>query len=733
MLIPQLSLSQEQAALQTQYASVIEQAIANQLLQSSEQVLSAKGVFGECNSPLCGEDSLQLVLQQIQVQAPQVDLVILYSLSTTSDAMLSAELIDPLSFEYYDSVTLPLLPSSDGDISLAQIRSLSGDLGNMVSQALQNLTKIKRFELFLVGFALDEVAPFSTYFLSESSQSSLRLSKSEKVESWMSGYFPIMDTRFEISTLATESQFDQLLKDFFAQRGVNVVSEYDATSRHFVVSRLGNPYMPSLLSRFLMISVALLVVFLFIKRQILQYQLERLAQKKSADQWLEIYASARSPWFALRAKWENQFSYWQRLQRESQDLEKQAKLFFEAGDTITAKLFISKSLNLNADAKLAKSLIERIEQQETSQKSLSQKEQWVRNKVAKAMNNYRGNKPLKALRQSYEALSALQGEKKLKRQYKAIKGLIHKINHDFTMPSQHIQLNDLLSKDSYVISNASQLEIGRFSPKDNGMSLLQDVFAIYINHKALSRAGKHLAIKRTNNGFYMSDQGSTNGTFVESKNQDSAALSKDIWRVIVDDDGIKLGSESDLSAVKLIASVDSSQSLLCLRMSHQLMHTLDIADLARVWPDYMRAMRRSLVMTESSVVLAMNINTQVLSLVSLAQCRQEAQYQGIVQFELGRNASLSPYEQEDEGTSISYNNEVLLGQAPLLLPCELKWAQQHVYIEGYFGEGNRAGLGSANGTNESRLYVQGTSMQGTRMKKGTSMASNSDSDGPPVS
>ena len=709
MLIPQASVSQEQAALQIQYASVIEQAIANQLLQNSEQILSAKGVFGECNLPLCGEDTLQQVLQQIQIQAPQVDLVILYGLNTTSDAMLSAELIDPLSFEYYDSFNLPILSSSDGDISLAQIRSLSGDLGGIVAKDLQSLTKNKRFELFLVGFALDEVAPFSTYFLSESAQSSLRLSKSEKVGSWLSNYFPIMDTRFEINTIATESQFDQLLKDFFAQTGVDVVSEYDATDKHFVVTRLGNPYMPSVLSRLFIISAFLLMALLVIKRQIFQYQLERLAQKKSADQWLEVYANASSPWFALRAKWANQFSYWQRLQRESKGLDKQAQIFFEAGDTTTAKLFISKSLNLNADAHLAKSLIERIEQQEASQKSLSDKEQWVRNKVAKAMNNYRGNKPLKALRQAYQALAALQDEKKLKRQYKAIKRLIQKINNDFIVSCKNIQVNNLLSNDSCVVSSASQLEIGRFSSKDMRIALLKDTLPFYINHKALSRAGKHFAIRRTNNGFYMSDQGSTNGTFVESEDGNSDVLRKDASRIIVNNDAIKLGSDSDLSAVKLIASVDQTQSLIRLRHSHQLMQTLDIADLARVWPDYMHAMRRSLVMIESTFVLAMNNKAQILDLVSLSQCRQDRNYQGIALFELGEHAKLSPYEIQPNGSNILYNNETLLGQAPLLLPCELKWAQQHVYIEDYVDAGSGSALIGSKRTNESGFYLHSNS------------------------
>lgn len=706
MLIPQAAVSEQQAALQAQYASIIEQTIAYQLLQNLEQVISAKGVFGECNSPLCGSASLQQALQKIQSQAREVELVLLYGLSTGPEAMLSIELIDPLSLEYYDSFTLPLLTDSEGSISLAQIRSLSSDMGKVVAQRLNKVIKYNRFHLVLRGFALDEVAPFASYVLSESPQSELRLSKSEKVESWMSDYLPVMDTRFVVTIGATESQFNQLLNRFFEQSNIDIVNEFDAERQQFVVSRLGNPYTPSLLSSFLMMMIFIALCVLLIKRQIFQYQLERYAQKKSADQWLEVYAHARSPWFMLRAKWGNQFSYWQRLQRESQDLEKQAKLFFDAGDTTSAKLFISKSLNLNIDAKLARSLVQRIENQELNHKALSEKEQWVRNKVAKAMNNYRGNQPIKALRQSYQALAALQDEKKLKRQYKAIKRLIQKINADFSRNVEHLELSDLQTNDHCLVSTTAQFEIGRFSSRDMTLTRLEDVMPFHINHKALSRTGKHLAIQRTDNGFYMFDQGSTNGSFVHSVTEENTRLKKGQARLLVDRDVINLGAQSDLSAVKFIANVDEKHDLLHLRVSKQLTKTLDIADLARVWPDYMHAMRSSLVMTRSSFVLAVNVSTQALSIISLSESQQSKDYEGIVVIELGKQARLSPYHQVQEEDAILYNNEALLGDAPLVLPCELKWAEHHVYLDEYSAIDLNRPLSSLHGQKDRRFYLQ---------------------------
>jgi len=176
--------------------------------------------------------------------------------------------------------------------------------------------------------------------------------------------------------------------------------------------------------------------------------------------------------------------------------------------------------------------------------------------------------------------------------------------------------------------------------------------------------------------------------------------------LLVDRDVINLGAQSDLSAVKFIANVDEKHDLLHLRVSKQLTKTLDIADLARVWPDYMHAMRSSLVMTRSSFVLAVNVSTQALSIISLSESQQSKDYEGIVVIELGKQARLSPYHQVQEEDAILYNNEALLGDAPLVLPCELKWAEHHVYLDEYSAIDLNRPLSSLHGHNDRRFYLQ---------------------------
>ncbi|MBT1449405.1 FHA domain-containing protein [Glaciecola sp. XM2] len=678
MLVPQQTSSQQNAQLQSQYAKVIEQALAYQLTQSSSTVLHAQSVFGQCTEALCGAESLSDAMQLIANKAEHVELVLLYGISDTTPAMLSVEMIDPVSLEFYDAFNLPLLNSDTQRISLAQIRSLSGDLGTVVANRLREIVKKKSFKLVLQGFTLDEVAPFSIYFMSQTNQSELRLTKSEKVDSWMSKYFPIVETHFMASTAATETQFNQLLDRFFKESDIEALIEFDSATQQFLVSRIGNPYAPSLFSRFLMLLALGALLVLIVKRQIYHFQLERYADKKSADQWLDVYAKAKSPWFVLRSKWGNQFSYWQRLQRESQELEKQAQLFFDAGDVISAKLFVSKALNLNADAQMASALITKINHQESSQKALSDKEQWVRNKVAKAMNNYRGNQPIKALRQAYQALASIKGEKQLKRQYKAIKRLIQKVNNDFSETYDHIELTDLDNGDTCVLTTAAQVDIGRFSSKDMRLSLATGTLPLYINHKALSRAGKHLTIQKHANGFYMMDQGSTNGSFVSDE-----TLSSQEPRLVVNGDNIKLGADSELTAVKLLAQVDDDHSVLRLRVSNQLTQTLDIADLARVWPDYMHAMRTSLLMTASEAVLAHERSSGEIRLISRSQLKQSDDYIEVLSLTLGKGAKVKPLSEEPMGETLYLNDELLLGMVPLILPCEIKWGKHHVYLDDY--------------------------------------------------
>lgn len=690
MLVPEQASEANTKGADTNINMIIDQAITTKLTQQLNQVVAVERVFDQCERVLCGQSTVQEVLSEVAKRAPDVDLVLFYGLFKSEDnTSLRVSLIDPLSFQRYASFDINVLSGALASIEQAHIKSLSADLGDVISQRLQNVVKRSDFALKLEGFSIDEVAPLSTFILAATLDTKLTLTKSEKQSAALDAYFPTMETHFAVTSGLTPSQFNQLLQSFFKSQSIPVITEYQRDSNAFLVLRLGNPYTPSFISSLLMIMTAVLFIVLLIKRQIYQHQLEHFAQSKSVDRWLNVYEKAKSPWFALHKKWGNQHNYWQRLQRESNELEKQAKLFFDAGDAITAKLFVTKALNLNADASIANALVDKITNQESSQQALTKKEQWLRNKVAKAMNNYRSNQPIKALRQAYQALYESAAEKKLKRQHKAIKRLLQKINTDFLQNHYHIQLTDLSSSEVCVVSVGSEIALGRYpaTSSDDASSLYaSSAMGFYINHKALSRMGKHCRLLAREDGFFVEDMGSTNGTFLRANK-----VEKNSAQRLVHEDTIYLGANSELSAVKLDVSISSRHSLLQISVSKQLMHTIDMVALARVWPEHMHAMRTSLVLTRSNVVVAIDGATNKLEILSAAEFQTHAEAIGLVKITLGQGASLAPLpDVMDKDTDTLWcNGEKLLGVVPLLLPCEIKYQQQHVLMDEYLPLGFR--------------------------------------------
>jgi len=650
MLIPESQMQGEEEQLNNHY-HVLREEIANRLNTQREQIINTALVFENCDISLCAQNSKKTALEKVTRSAPSVDLVLFFGKRSTPEQAegvfsLQASLVDPLSLREYDVFDLSFIDSQTAPDRL-QLKSMAADLGTMIAHSLQNLEKQHSFYLDLVGFTIDEIAPFASFVMAKSITSKLTLLRSEKINDTLFAYLPTISSHYQVTTALTQSQFNHLLLQFFEQESIDVINEYQVETNLLAINRIGNPYTPSLVSSVLLLVLLFTIFALFIRRQYLQNQLEDYAKSKSVDSWLAVYDDAKAPWYMLKGRWKNQHNYWLRLQRESSDLEKQAKLFFDAGDLISAKLFISKSLNINADAPVALSLVEKISTQEANEQAFSSKEQGVRNKVAKAMNNYRANKPIKALRQAYKALEESQSEKKLKRQHKAIKRLIQKINVDFTQSHEVLELTDMNTNEVSIVSTLEELLIGRQANKpfsEASQALVDRSLQIFIEHKALSRVPKQCKFS--------------------------------------------------------MLRVDGAQSVMSARIAEQLTHTLDRAELIKIWPNFMHAMQSSFVMTKSDVVLAIDSQQNRLRIVSLYELEHSSSLRGILRIWLGENASIAPLAGFDDGQSddaqsdddertdvVRCNDEKLLGIVPLILPCDVIFKEHHVRIDEYFEYG----------------------------------------------
>nr|WP_168710922.1 FHA domain-containing protein [Ningiella ruwaisensis] len=662
------------------------------LLKDLNRVISPSRVFESCERSLCGADSKKALVQAVQTGVPELELLIVFALSEGTDHdssfIMSAELIDPLSFQILHSLQIPILSSGQTKPSQAAIKSISADLGSLIARTLKQKNREQQFKLTLEGFTLDEIAPLSTYVLTRTQNVDMRLIRSQKKDGLLSNMFPIMQTQFSVATRMTPAQFNLLIMEYFSQQDIDVVSEYQRDTAIFSLARIGNPYLPSFVSSIVLFLVLILILAMLVKRQMYHYRLASFADRKSVDQWLETYNSVSSPWYFLQRKWGKQLGYWQRLQRESNDLSKQAKIFYEAGDVTTAKLFISKSLNLNNDDKQARKLLSKIEEHAQSKMDLNEKEQAARNKVAKAVNNYRANKPLKALRQAYQALAEIADEKQLKRQHKAVKRLIKKLNYECSQHQSSLFFTGMGNSETVLITRSPRLQIGRYANNTSELMVIGEDKSIFeLNHKALSRLGKQCVVfyqhsdhehsACENSGFFIQDEGSTNGTFLNSK-----ALEDECARPLNNGDTILLGDSSELKAVKLTCHIQASHQNLHLRVDTLMQQTVDLADLVKIWPDYIKAMQSSVLMTQTPLLLCFDSNEQKFTWLSEDSLQSRTHLHALLLLSLGESASISPVLQEaNSDANIEVNGELLLGKVPLILPCEIKWQERRVRLE----------------------------------------------------
>ncbi|GLR69740.1 FHA domain-containing protein [Agaribacter marinus] len=636
---------------------------------------------------------------------PETDALLQYSILKANTAKFVLEVFDPYSQTLMFSVSLPFdnsdevnkvfgdndkASSVDDDVSESvtrQLLRLASQAGGIAAERLDTTSTSVTLRLSLSGFKVDELVPVTTYLLSLSPNNKITLLDTVQLPSFFSRFLPIVSTRYAVTSDMSVSQLHNELVRFWQLQDVSVDIAFSRDTRELTLNRVNNPYTPSVVSTSLVVFGLLIIIHLFIRRYYFHHQLEMLAQGKRADEWLNTYERANKPWLRLEERWKNQLNYWQQIKRESAQLEKQAKTCFDAGDTNSSKIFISKALNINANAPLALKLMHAVESFEENAKQLTEQEQWIRNKVAKAMSNYRNNQPYKALRQAYQAEQSAKEQKHLKKQLKAIRKLINRINNELSPDVDRIKIVQTALPHELNFGIESTLLIGRndadFVPLDNDSGLVS------INHKGLSRIGRHLKISVKNDGFFIQDVASTNGVFV-----DGERLKPGEERLLENNNGIMLGAESSIAAVGFSVKIGENNHLLQLIADDELQKKMPISELSRIWPDYIHAMRVDIGLASGPSYLYIHKHTGKLALFDSALkqsgqnlkyetevCETNAlnpeDYQALVKLELGTFSTISPIDIKDDSEQLAkvveINGHKLLGKMPLLLPLDIRW------------------------------------------------------------
>jgi hypothetical protein len=674
----------------------LEKGLTFSLSRSLEVLIDKQRVFPDCSLYLCGEHDIYALMQKVNEKVPEVNLVVLYSFGDELGSTLYVRLLDPLSYRVRFTDNLSLIDEQ----SVASLQILGQNMGKLIEASLSEMQPQSEYSLSLDGFLANELNGLPAWILANSGNSQLVLTQTNIDYQLFNKYFAISNNQYTLLTTLNASQLKQLLGEFFEQQMLNSTIYFNnknIQNEQFTVIREGNPYASTLISSVTLIIVFMLLLSLFIRRQYLNSRLCEYGEKRNADGWLLTYEKSSFLLYGLKKKWVSQVPLWTRLQNESSDLANKAKLYFEAGDVHTAKLFLSKSLHANTANSQANTLIKAIEASQANEKSLSENEQWIRNKLAKAMKNYRQKQVVKALRPLYQALEVAKEEPSLKKQASAINKLIEKTKQEFSTNVQALVVNCSSDPQRLVLCQNETIHLGRQSNNDDLAWFSTQDSVFYINQKSVSRAGQQSFIKRQESGFFLVDSNSKNGTFINRNRlipyQPTRLNNADI---------IHIGGNTPFLSAALKVKLKPNESLLELSIDLQSMALIDKQELDSVWPDNSIALRSRLVCMVQECCLALNKNTHELQvfeidelpLINQASNKQNADedlnessnsllWQPLCIIKLGNNASVRPFAPLCKNNEIKLDSKSLLGEVPLIFPCSLSYSNINIQLTAY--------------------------------------------------
>lgn len=666
--------------------NAIDSGLTQKLTANNLDVVSTSRFFADCKLAFCGNNNIQTTLQVIKQQSSDIGLVVFYAvtpsiefynyvtkleeMSTTLSEQpfyLEIKVIDPITFKIVLSERLSLIEQ----VSYQSLFTLAQDMGTIVLHNLGDLSPKRQYAIHLNKFVFEELNGFSTYVIGNPNNQYLKLNSSSQQNTMFGQFFPVQITQYELLSTMSKGGLTDYISQFFYQRGLDVNLKSQVLPSGEIVldiTRKGNPYTPSMLSSIVLILVCFSIVIWIVRRKVLNAKLELYSENRNATKWLKTFQDAKFGLYFLAKKWASPAIYWVRVAEESGELCSQAKLYFEAGDLTTAKLFLSKSLHMDKGNEQAIELTNNIKEFEASEDKISKDEQWIRNKLAKALSNHKEMKPLKALKQLYQAEELASQSKKLNKQSKAISKLIKRIKKSATKPIESFVLNSSGSTTGIVVFNTKKVYLGRL-PKTvdlTWISMRDGVFPI--NHTFISRVGKHGEILREDGSFYYRDLDSKNGSFLNRKKCKSNQKIR-----LSNQDLLQLGSKHPAKSVGLDIFIPKDHSYMQVSFNEIANDLLAKDELDKLWPDNLLAQCNQMVYLHQTVILLVHKKSGAVRLVGVNESSdaiiEDEMLVPVAQIGLDPAPILKPVNQNIE---LLIDNEMVLGEMPILIPCELK-------------------------------------------------------------
>jgi len=670
--------------------------IQDQLLRADIDVVMGQLGLTSCQQGLCGQNSSEALIQMVRESMGNVSLVILYSIDSSSGVLMQA--FDPLNRKLTFSVELPFIGSQQS-ISDAQIRRSLLDASYLLIKQIKSQKRVFNVAFSLSGFSQSQLSMLFDIFKSlDVKPSDVRLTRSELdvASPSLFSHWQTNTATFSVATSATATQVWQMLQQAKQQKDVNMNIAFNEDPLEFNLQGIGDPFA---IQKLMVAAASLLVIYLLISFTIFLIYSRRLA----------VYAQHRrmTDWAMLYQKWKQLPVYVpKKLSHFAVEVQQDIKLASEL-------IVVSQDMLNQDDKSAALAHLERAKAIDIAHTKILPLDDLLN---ASSQNKYLETERLADLKQHVQKSVSCLHQAQFPQAYyyaysaqqlcnideyqerAAIKKLLQKIdsaaianinNLTLTITNTEVETEQICHgrRVTTCISSASHCLIGRplmpQTPDDsNGLS-------IPINHPSASRIGRQCKIEVTQQQFFLCDQNSSNGTWLNNKK-----ISPKLAQALKTQDTIALANQDDLSPLIFVCKLDEQQQSLMISLDPKISEFHDIPILQNTWHDLPHILNRQWWLVgqglylcaksgdeENQKTLEKNLQTAKNGLywANLNEIETTAQVLGVLEFGLGWY--FSPDKGLIKSRALCLDETIMLGKVRLREHNQISFDGMHMTLK----------------------------------------------------
>jgi len=525
---------------------------------------SADANLPNCLSGLCPKLTKPEIISLVKASTLDVDLLVLYSIrySEQQGAALLARKISVPS-RMIDLKTGRLVELWDDDSIKVQsigkhckkgclkerlsnyARQIAQDTGAAISLKLQHYERVFSYQLGFKQFARGELLALERYLKTALKNSQFKQMREEGGGDQRVLFHQLTSKRFEIETAFTPAHFRHTLEKGLDEQGITATIQSD--NAKYYLQRTGFPYLARYLGAALGLVILLILLFVLFTYRRHQQRIKQHQLFSQAQQGVAYLNDLRLPFFGKLARWQASEKAFKAAIQEAKLCCSQAIKLSATGDYKAALTQLNNAEKLNSDnpdiAKLraevdqhsrASTLLEQAAVQLQTEPTVSAKklleakalnphlEDRIRplaqqandlmrtglvGKAQQALQLAQPNKPYLALMLANKAIIQLDGIVDMQPEQQALVLTRDDLVSKLTILKGAVNASGDLEK--MQLLTADKVQIGRLKQ--------WQAATIGLGYKRLSRLGKQCTLERKGLKFTVCDNGSTNGSWLNSQ------------------------------------------------------------------------------------------------------------------------------------------------------------------------------------------------------------------------